>query len=60
MSQTTAGEMADFNMWQHEMTADEVVSQTCGAYGSVSTWSTLQEKGISRAMHKDFRDCQGK
>ena len=58
--QTVPGEIADFNMWQREMTLDELNNEGCGTEGDVASWNTLKEKGVSNRTQKKFSACNGK
>ena len=60
LTQTTPGQIAVFNMWDYEMTAEEVNSKTCGSGGNVSSWDTLNVKGISDTAYRIFPGCKGK
>ena len=56
----TTGQLADFNMWDYEMSADEVNVTTCGPAGNVVSWNTLKEKGESMEIVKAFPGCNGR
>ena len=58
--QTVPGQIADFNMWQKEMTLNELNLLTCGTEGDVVSWFTLHEKGVSNRTQKEFTACDGK
>ena len=58
--QTVPGQIADFNIWQREMTLDELNLLTCGTEGDVVSWNTLQEEGVSDRTQKEFTACKGK
>ena len=58
--QTVPGQIADFNMWQREMTLDELNHQGCGTEGDVVSWNTLGEAGVSTKTQKEFTACNGK
>ena len=58
--QMAPGKLADFNMWQHEMTEDELNSDSCGARGDVASWETLKEKGTSLRTKHVLPSCIGK
>ena len=58
--QVVPGKLAEFNMWNREMTADELNSETCGAHGNVVSWSTLQERGTAVKSSENFPRCAGK
>ena len=58
--QTVPGEIADFNMWQREMTLNELNLLTCETEGDVASWNTLKEKGVSNRTRKEFTACNGK
>ena len=60
MNQTVPGQIANFNMWQREMTLDELNLLTCGTEGDVVSWNTLQEEGVSNRTEKEFTACNGK
>ena len=60
LDQTSPGQLTDFNMWQHEMTLDELNSATCGTKGDVVSWDTLQERGSSSKTNKFLPGCNGK
>ena len=57
--QTVPGLLADFNMWQHEKTADQLNSGTCGVSGDVVSWNTLREQGSAVKTHESFPACNG-
>ena len=59
IQQTTAGQLADFNMWDYEMSADEVNVTTCGPAGNVVSWDTLKKKGDAMESVKAFPGCNG-
>ena len=59
-NQTVPGQLADFNMWQREMTLNELNLLTCGTEGDVVSWNTLQEEGVSNRTQKEFPSCAGK
>ena len=46
-------------MWNYEMTPEELLYETCGKTGNLSSWETLQEKGNSTKEHQFFHDCKG-
>ena len=58
--QTVPGQLADFNMWQREMTLNELNLLTCGTIGDVVSWNTLKEEGVSNKAKKQFTACKGK
>ena len=58
--QVTTGQLADFNMWDYEMSADEVNVTTCGPAGNVASWDTLKKKGEPMESVKAFPGCNGK
>ena len=60
ITQATAGQLADFNMWDYEMSADEVNVTTCGPVGNVVSWDTLKKKGESLESVKAFPGCNGR
>ena len=60
IAQVVPGKLADFNMWQREMTADELNSQTCGAEGNAVSWNTLREQGSSPRTKHFLPGCNGK
>ena len=60
ITQTVPGQIADFNMWQKEMTVDELNYEGCGTEGDVISWNTLKEKGDSNRTQKEFTACNGK
>ena len=60
IGEMTPGMLADFNMWQHEMTEDELNSDSCGARGDVASWETLKEKGTSLRTKHILPSCIGK
>ena len=47
-------------MWHHEMTAEEINTQTCGMEGTVSNWNRLRVVGQYVETREQFPDCQGK
>ena len=59
-SQTVTAQIADFSMWDREVSEQEINVKTCGDQGKVSSWLTLEEKGISVYSEKDFTDCRSK
>ena len=59
-AQVVPGKLAEFNMWNREMTVDELNSETCGAHGNVVSWSTLQERGTAVRSSGNFPNCVGK
>ena len=60
LNQMVPGQIADFNMWQREMTLNELNLLTCGTEGDVVSWNPLQEKGVSNRTQKEFAVCDGK
>ena len=60
ISQTSPGQLADFNMWKREMTTDELNSATCGTKGDVVSWDTLKEKGRATRTERIFPGCNCK
>ena len=60
VEQTTDGQLADFNMWDYEMSADEVNVTTCGPAGNVVSWDSLKKKGESMESVKAFPGCNGR
>ena len=60
MKQVTAGQLADFNMWDYEMSADEVNVTTCGPAGNVVSWNTLKKKGEFVESVKALPGCNGR
>ena len=60
IDEMTPGMLADFNMWQHEKTEDELNSESCGARGDVASWKTLKEKGTSLRTKHILPSCIGK
>ena len=58
--QMVAGQIADFNMWQKEMTLDELNYEGCETEGDVVSWNTLKEEGVSIRTEKEFTACHGK
>ena len=56
----TTGQLADFNMWDYEMSADEVNVTTCEPAGNVASWDTLKEKGDAMESVKAFPGCNGR
>ena len=60
LDQMVSGQIVDFNMWQREMTLDEMNDKGCGTEGDVVSWNTLQEEGVSNWTQKEFAVCNGK
>ena len=58
--QTNPGQIAEFNMWSYEMSIEQLLSNTCGTKGDVSSWDTLQQQGTSEEKSRIFPDCSGK
>ena len=58
--QTTTGQLAEFNLWKSEMSADELNTLTCEAEGNVASWGSLQEHGTSLRTSRTFANCDGK
>ena len=58
--QTVPGQIANFNMWQREMTLDELNYEGCETKGDVVSSNTLQENGVSNRAQKEFPACSGK
>lgn len=56
--QTVPGELADFNMWDKEMTVEQLNSKTCGVKGNIVSWSSLKERGISKRDLQTFPKCK--
>ena len=59
LSQTSPGQLADFNMWKREMTVAELNALTCGTKGDVVSWATLREKGHSKRTERVLPGCDG-
>ena len=60
VSHTIPGQLADFNLWQREMSEQELNSLSCSAEGDVSSFRTLEERGVSAKSFRTFPECQGK
>ena len=60
LKQTVPGQIADFNMWQKDMTVDELNHEGCETEGDVVSWNTLEEKSLSSKTQKEFAACHGK
>ena len=60
LNQMVPGQIAEFNMWEKEMTLNELNFELCGAEGDVVSWNTLQEEGSSLWTHKEYTACNGK
>ena len=60
LTDTNNAQIAEFNMWHHEMTAEEINTQTCGMEGTVSNWNRLRVVGQYVETREQFPDCQGK
>ena len=58
MKQTVPGELAQFNMWNKEMSVDELNLETCGVSGNIVSWNTLRERGKSRRSQQRFPKCR--
>ncbi|XP_067863073.1 C-reactive protein-like isoform X1 [Heptranchias perlo] len=59
-NQCFVGEMADVNLWDHVLTANEinVVSQGCGCLGgNIIDWATIRYKSVGNVKIKDNKDC---
>ena len=41
------------------MSLAELLSETCGNAGNVSSWETLREKGNSAKEQQSFEQCKG-
>ena len=53
-------QIAEFNIWNYEMTLEELLSETCGNTGNVASWETLNEKGTSVREYQTFPSCKGR
>ena len=60
LDQSISGKIAEFNIWNQEMSVEELNSQTCGVSGNVASWNTLQERGKSARAYRKFPTCNGK
>ena len=60
VSQTVAGRLAEFNMWNFELSQDELNFNTCDKDGNVVSWNTLQERGTSTRSVQSFPVCNRK
>ena len=58
--QAVPGQIADFNIWQREMTLDDLNHEGCRTKGDIVSWNTLQEKGVSSRTEKKLTACDGK
>ena len=65
--ETTAALITEFNMWNYEMSVDELNFKTCGSRGNVVSWTrtgfkwgTFTEKGISTQINNHVVACSGK
>ena len=59
LHQTSPGQLADFNMWKHEMDVKELNTVACGTKGDVVSWDTLREKGYSKRTDYVLPGCNG-
>ena len=58
-SQTAVGQIAGFNMWQREMSAEELLTETCGSEGTVASIDNFSEKGTLERSITTFPECAG-
>ena len=56
---TTVAKITDFNLWDYEMSENELSSQTCGTKGNVVSWDSLKERGPANRTAKSFPKCNG-
>ena len=55
--QTTVGRLANFNMWNTEMSVRQLNTRTCGRRGNVVSWNKLKEMGKSKRTTEKFPGC---
>lgn len=55
-SQLTEARVAGFNMWDYELTADQMNALTCESEGNLVSPSTLQLGGTASYTYENF-DC---
>ena len=53
------GKIAWFNMWDYEMSEQEVKALGCRDKGNVSSWDTLAQQGTGSFHYETFL-CNGK
>ena len=57
----TPGQIAEFNMWSHEIDEIDINPTSCGTFGDVVSWNTLEEYGevTTPTRYRVFPDCPG-
>ena len=53
------GRMAGFNLYNYEMSIDELNSLSCADLGNTVSWKSLQQMGSSSSEQEDL-ECQRK
>ena len=56
-TQVTEGQLADFNMWNYTLSAEQINVTTCDSVGNVASWNTLSKMGTSENSVKAFPGC---
>ena len=51
------GQVADFNMWDYEMSSAQINSVGCTTKGNVVAWDTLVEVGVAKRSDQIFPEC---
>ena len=57
---TTPGQLAEFKMWNHELSADQINVAPCQSPGTVSSWNMLKKIGDSLVTFEHFPSCKCK
>ena len=55
----TVAKITEFNLWNYEMSENELNSKTCGTKGNVVSWDSLKERGSANRTAKSFPKCNG-
>ena len=57
--QVAPGQLAEFNMFDYEMSLEKLNADTCGDIGTVASMDSLKEEGSAVKSHKRFIGCKG-
>ena len=60
LGDVTPGKVAEFNMWDYEMTANQISVLPCREPGNISSWDKMLKYGVHLVTRKDFPSCKGK
>ncbi|XP_067939166.1 uncharacterized protein [Watersipora subatra] len=55
--QTVTGKIAEFNMWDFEMSVAQINRRTCGYKGNIASWDTLQKDKTEGMTTATFPAC---